>query len=108
MHPEDVVKNLDLLKRMATTTLPYRLKQQLLCRDGSAIAVKIIAFPIFNPAKAIECIRTVVIDDSKAQRLESRLQKSERRLSWLAEIIQDIFWVLDYKKISDCVSQSFF
>ncbi|MBE9043497.1 PAS domain S-box protein [Pleurocapsales cyanobacterium LEGE 10410] len=98
MHPEDVAKNLDLLARMATTTLPYRLKQQLLCRDGSAIAVKIIALPIFNLAKAIECIRTVVIDDSKAQRLESRLQKSERRLSWLAEIIQDVFWVLDYKK----------
>ena len=88
MHPEDAAKNLELLQRMATTTLPYRLKQQLLCRDGSAIAVKIIAYPIFNTANTIEFIRTAVIDDSKAQKLESRLQKSERRLSWITEIIQ--------------------
>ena len=98
MHPEDVAKHLELLRRMATTTLPYRLKQQLLCRDGSAIAVKIIAYPIFNTANTIEFIRTAVIDDSKAQRLESRWQKSERRLSWMAEIIQDVFWIIDLKK----------
>ena len=98
MHPEDVAKNLDLLQPMATTTLPYRLKQYLLSRDGSAIAVKIIAFPIFDTANGIEFIRTVVIDDSETQKLESRWRKSERRLSLMAEIIQDVFWILDFKK----------
>ena len=98
MHPEDVAKHLDLLERMATNTLPYRFKQHLLCQDGSAIAVKIIAYPIFNTANAIEFIRTAIIDDSKAQKLESRLKKSERRLSWMAEIIQDVFWIFDPRK----------
>ena len=98
MYSEDVARNLDLLERMATTTLPYRLKQYLLCRDGSAFAVKIIAYPIFNTANTIEFIPTVVIDDSEAQKLQSRWRKSERRLSWMAEIIQDVFWIMDPKK----------
>ena len=98
MYSEDVARNLDLLERMATTTLPYRLKQYLLCRDGSAFAVKIIAYPIFNTANTIEFIPTVVIDDSEAQKLQSRWRKSERRLSWMAEITPDVFWILDPKK----------
>ena len=98
MHPEDVARNLDLLERMASTTLPYRLKQQFLRRNGSAIAVKIVAFPIFDTTNAIEFIRTAVIDDSEVQRLELRQQQSERRLSWLAEITPDVFWIFDPQK----------
>ena len=98
MHSEDAAKHLDLLERMATSTLPYRFKQYLLCQDGSAFAVKIVTFPIFNPANTIESIYTVVINDSEVQKLESRLQKSERRLSWMTEIISDVFWISDPRK----------
>lgn len=97
MYPEDVAKNRDLLKRMASNSLPYRRQQHFLNRDGSAIAVKIVAYPIYNAANTIEFARTVITCNSRVQKLESRRQNSERRLALLTEIIRDVFWILDPK-----------
>ncbi|WP_036477965.1 PAS domain S-box protein [Myxosarcina sp. GI1] len=97
MYPEDVAKNIDLLKRMASNSLPYRLKQHLLRKNGSPLAVKLVAYPIYNVANTVEFARTVITCDSEVQKLQSRMQQSERRLALLAEIVRDVFWILDPK-----------
>lgn len=97
IHADDLARVQAAIQQAIETDTDYDVEYRCVWSDGSIHWVLVRGRAIYNPDGKPLRIAGVSIDITERKQTEAALSQSEERFRLMAETIQDVFWVADFR-----------